>query len=131
MNLSVLVRGGFLLLLAGCSAPATAPLNLNEPAFAKSVVGLSPALREDAMRSLREWAKAKFSCDSLSVRMAESVSVKGDVTMDSRGRLHSGIVDENWSISRCGVRAELFLVFMPDGKGGTYIAIGDLPSTPK
>jgi hypothetical protein len=117
--------------LVGCASqpitssplPKTLPESNEIPG--KSALRSATALRHDALKNLHAFEASKYHCATVTVIDTDSTDLKGDVLVDERGRLHSGVITDRWVVDACGTRQVLVLVFQPDGKGGNYVAIAE------
>ncbi len=113
-------------LVISCNTLPTNNSDQNKGFPGNSIATFSTYLHNDATRSLKTWVKQKLTCDYYKVLDTQSVSEEGDILVDEEGRLFSGVITERWLISYCGNQTSLGVVFMPDGRGGNYIAIAQL-----
>jgi hypothetical protein len=117
--------------LVGCASQPTAspPLPKTLPESnelpGKSALRSATALRHDALKNLHAYEASRYHCTTVTVIDTDSTDLKGDVLVDERGRLHSGVITDRWVVDACGTRQVLVLVFQPDGKGGDYVAIAE------
>ncbi len=113
--------------LFGCTTQQENELGKNKGLPGKSIATFSPYLYDDITQDLDRWVKKELSCNDYKVINTETVSTEGEIYMDGKGRLFSGIISEKWLISSCGIEVNIGVVFQPDGKGGNYVAIVKLP----
>jgi hypothetical protein len=113
---------------APAPSPLPGPLKETEEVPGVSLVRHATALRKDALRNLALFAKKKYKCSSIRVVDTKHEKDDGEILLDRKGRLFSGVVSERWSVWLCGEIRALALVFRPDGKGGSYISIAEVES---
>lgn len=114
----------FVIVLYGCSS--TPKLGENTGVPGDSITTISPYLLSDAITNITEWVRDNYDCDSIEVANTEWISQEGEILMDDKGRLFSGTISEKWTIAHCNVQTKLAIIFTPDGKGGSYVAIAKL-----
>jgi hypothetical protein len=93
-----------------------------------SLVNHAAALRKDALGNLGLFAQKEYGCGSVSVLDTKNERVDGEILVDGKGRLFSGVVSERWAVDMCGELRNLALVFRADGKGGSYVEIAKVES---
>jgi hypothetical protein len=113
---------------APAPAPLPGPLKKTEEVPGVSLVRHAAALRKDTLRDLALFAKKEHKCGSVSVIDTKHERSDGEVLVDRKGRLFSGVVSERWSVEMCGELRALALVFRSDGKGASQISIAEVES---
>ncbi len=108
------------------AGPATRAMPESSEVPGTSIVRVADVLRRDALKNLREFAIRKYDCKVPRVTDTEVKGTDGDLQLDSTGRLYSGVITEMWTVDACGKTHRLALVFQSDGKGGDYVAIGEV-----
>lgn len=116
------------LVMVGCASqkPVPAALRPSNDIPGNSIVKVAAGLRTDALKNLTVFTTNKFQCSTPTIKNTISGKVDGEVALDVAGRLRSGNITEQWDIDACGTPRQLKLLFGPDGKGGNYIAIGEI-----
>jgi hypothetical protein len=89
-----------------------------------SMIRRLAAVRKDVLKSLKKFEASAHRCKKYTVVNTAS-SKDGDIIADERGRIIRGQITDYWTVDACGVRQELVLIIVADGKGGNVVAISD------
>jgi biopolymer transport protein ExbD len=112
-----------ILFLTAC---ATTQSELNVTIPKESITSQAPALANDVLNNINIYVQQKFECEDWRIVNVQHVSADTQITFTKEGQIYAGKVTETWSINQCGLELDLGLVMMPDGNGGSYIAIAKL-----
>lgn len=94
-----------------------------------SFANFSKPVRKDFEKNIKQYMKQKHACSTFQVKDTRGVKEEGEILVDAKGRLFSGVISEEWDLLACGKPLTLVLVVSPDGAGGTFVAIAEKPST--
>lgn len=119
------------LALAGCETvdnppaakepPQPAFAGYNSPYPGQSGVGISPALEQDAIRSLRFYLKKEHGSEAFEIVDRQTLGAAPDFMIDNLGRLVAGSLHEVWTIRRDGKVEKLEFIMFSDGKRGNTV----------
>ncbi len=98
-------------------------LSLTSCATTIPVNGVSQAgkvLTADVVRQISMSAKIQTKCKDVDSIEAQYLKTNPVGTGDTAASIKYGSVEERWTVNLCGKKVPFFVVFTPDGEGGTY-----------
>ena len=120
LQLSILIS---CLWLVGCETTSNRPAfaGYKSPYQGNSGVSVSPALEQDAIKSLRAYLKQVYGSTDFEIIDRKALGeIKGFV-IDGRGRLVTGSLHEVWTIRRGDKVEQLEFIMFSDGNRGNTV----------